>query len=109
MAVFHRDEKNNERGKYGRGFAVIKRRSDGGVLNEDLIVEFGSAVRSYLATVPIRRTADIEGFEKVFNFYSNILITHCPYNSNKIVSVLKPGNTGITCYLSEFRMSGGGR
>lgn len=38
--------KDDERGKYGRWLATILRRSDDAVLNDDLIDEFGDAVRS---------------------------------------------------------------
>lgn len=38
--------KDDERGKYGRWLAVIHRRTDGAILNEDLVEEFGDAVRS---------------------------------------------------------------
>ena len=38
--------KDDERGKYGRWLARIERRRDGAVLNEDLVEEFGEAVRS---------------------------------------------------------------
>ncbi len=38
--------KDDERGKYGRWLAVIVRRSDGAVLNDDLVAEFGDTVRS---------------------------------------------------------------
>lgn len=38
--------KDDERGKFGRWLAVIKRRNDGAVLNDDLIDEFGDTVRS---------------------------------------------------------------
>lgn len=44
--VFIETRKDDERGKYGRWLAVIKRRNDGAVLNDDLIEEFGDAVRS---------------------------------------------------------------
>jgi micrococcal nuclease len=44
--VFVRTEKDDERGKYGRWLAVIQRRADGAVLNDDLVAEFGDAVRS---------------------------------------------------------------
>lgn len=44
--VFIETEKDDERGKYGRWLAVIKRRTDGAVLNDDLVAEFGDAVRS---------------------------------------------------------------
>lgn len=37
--------KDDERGKYGRWLAVIERREDGAVLNDDLVDEFGEAVR----------------------------------------------------------------
>lgn len=43
---FIETRKDDERGKYGRWLALIKRRSDGAVLNDDLIEEFGDAVRS---------------------------------------------------------------
>lgn len=43
---FVETRKDDERGKYGRWLAVIIRRDDGAVLNEDLIEEFGDAVRS---------------------------------------------------------------
>lgn len=38
--------KDDERGKYGRWLARIERRRDRAVLNEDLVEEFGEAVRS---------------------------------------------------------------
>lgn len=38
--------KDDERGKYGRWLAIIVRRSDGAVLNDDLVEEFGEGVRS---------------------------------------------------------------
>lgn len=41
-----RTTKDDERGKYGRWLAELKRRSDGAVLNEDLVSEYGEAVRS---------------------------------------------------------------
>lgn len=41
-----RTTKDDERGKYGRWLANLKRRSDGAALNEDLVAEFGAAVRS---------------------------------------------------------------
>lgn len=41
-----RTAKDDERGKYGRWLAVISRRSDGAVLNEDLKEAFGDAVRN---------------------------------------------------------------
>lgn len=44
--VFIETEKDDERGKYGRWLAVINRRTDGAVLNDDLVAEFGDAVRS---------------------------------------------------------------
>lgn len=44
--VYIATEKDDERGKYGRWLAVIKRRDDGAVLNDDLVTEFGDAVRS---------------------------------------------------------------
>lgn len=43
---FIETRKDDERGKYGRWLAVIKRRNDGAVLNDDLVEEFGDAVRS---------------------------------------------------------------
>lgn len=44
--MFIETRKDDERGKYGRWLAVIIRRSDGANLIEDLIDEFGDAVRS---------------------------------------------------------------
>jgi micrococcal nuclease len=44
--LFVQTEKDDERGKYGRWLAVIHRRSDGAVLNDDLVTEFGDVVRS---------------------------------------------------------------
>lgn len=44
--VFIETRKDDERGKYGRWLAVIVRRKDGATLNDDLIDEFGEAVRS---------------------------------------------------------------
>jgi micrococcal nuclease len=41
-----RTVKDDERGKYGRWLAVISRRNDGAVLNEDLKEAFGDAVRN---------------------------------------------------------------
>lgn len=38
--------KDDERGKYGRWLAVLKRLNDGAVLNDDLVDEFGEEVRS---------------------------------------------------------------
>ena len=38
--------KDDERGKYGRWLATIHRRGDGAILNDDLLAEFGDAVRS---------------------------------------------------------------
>ena len=38
--------KDDERGKYGRWLAIIHRRSDGAVLNDDLVATFGDTVRS---------------------------------------------------------------
>lgn len=38
--------KDDERGKYGRWLAIIIRRNDEAVLNDDLIEEFGEGVRS---------------------------------------------------------------
>ena len=38
--------KDDERGKYGRWLAVIHRRTDSAILNDDLVAEFGDAVRS---------------------------------------------------------------
>ena len=38
--------KDDERGKYGRWLAVIKRRKDGAVLNDDLVTAFGDEIRS---------------------------------------------------------------
>ena len=38
--------KDDERGKYGRWLAVIIRRQDGNVLNEDLVRKFGDSIRS---------------------------------------------------------------
>lgn len=43
---FIETRKDDERGKYGRWLAVIKRRNDGAVLNDDLVEEFGDTVRS---------------------------------------------------------------
>lgn len=43
--VFIETWKDDERGKYGRWLAVIIRRNDGATLNEDLVEEFGDAVR----------------------------------------------------------------
>lgn len=43
---FVQTEKDDDRGKYGRWLAVIKRRNDGTVLNDDLVTEFGDAVES---------------------------------------------------------------
>lgn len=43
---FVETRKDDERGKFGRWLAIIIRRSDGAVLNDDLIAEFGDAVRS---------------------------------------------------------------
>ncbi|MFC7157256.1 thermonuclease family protein [Halomarina halobia] len=43
---FIETSKDDERGKYGRWLAVIKRRNDGAVLNDALVEEFGDAVRS---------------------------------------------------------------
>lgn len=44
--IFIETEKDDDQGKYGRWLANIVRRNDGAVLNEDLITEFGDAVRS---------------------------------------------------------------
>lgn len=44
--VFVETEKDDDRGKYGRWLAVIKRRNDGAILNDDLVTEFGAAIRS---------------------------------------------------------------
>lgn len=44
--IFIETRKDDERGKYGRWLAVIIRRTDGAVLNDDLVDEFGGAVRS---------------------------------------------------------------
>ena len=44
--LFVQTEKDDERGKYGRWLAIIHRRNDGAVLNDDLVTEFGDAVRS---------------------------------------------------------------
>ena len=44
--VFVETRKDDERGKYGRWLATIIRRSDDAVLNDDLVEEFGDAVRS---------------------------------------------------------------
>lgn len=44
--VYLETVKDDERGKYGRWLATIHRRSDGAELNDDLIEEFGDAVRS---------------------------------------------------------------
>lgn len=44
--VFIETRKDDERGKYGRWLAVIHRRNDGAKLNDDLVTEFGDAVRS---------------------------------------------------------------
>lgn len=44
--IFIETAKDDERGKYGRWLALIKRRTDGAILNDDLIDEFGDAVRS---------------------------------------------------------------
>lgn len=38
--------KDDERGKYGRWLAIIHRRDDEAVLNDDLVAAFGDAVRS---------------------------------------------------------------
>ena len=38
--------KDDERGKYGRWLAVLQRRADDAVLNDDLIAEFGDRVRA---------------------------------------------------------------
>lgn len=43
---FIETRKDDERGKYGRWLAVIIRRSDQAVLNDDLVDEFGDTVRS---------------------------------------------------------------
>lgn len=43
---FIETRKDDERGKYGRWLAVIIRRSDEAVLNDDLVDEFGDTVRS---------------------------------------------------------------
>jgi micrococcal nuclease len=39
-------EKDDQRGKYGRWLAVVTRRTDGAVLNDDLVTEFGDEVRA---------------------------------------------------------------
>lgn len=44
--IFIETKKDDERGKYGRWLAVIKRRNDGAVLNDGLVEEFGDTVRS---------------------------------------------------------------
>lgn len=44
--VFVETRKDDERGKYGRWLATLHRRNDGSVLNDDLVAEFGDAVRS---------------------------------------------------------------
>jgi micrococcal nuclease len=44
--VFVETAKDDERGKYGRWLAVIQRRVDGAVLNDDLVARFGDEVRS---------------------------------------------------------------
>jgi len=44
--VFVETAKDDQRGKYGRWLAVVQRRIDGAVLNDDLVTEFGDEVRS---------------------------------------------------------------
>jgi micrococcal nuclease len=44
--VFVETAKDDQRGKYGRWLAVVQRRADGAVLNDDLVTEFGDEVRS---------------------------------------------------------------
>lgn len=43
---FVETKKDDERGKYGRWLATLKRRNDDAILNDDLSEEFGEAVRS---------------------------------------------------------------
>lgn len=43
---FLETSKDDERGKYGRWLAVLTRRIDGAILNEDLVDEFGEDLRS---------------------------------------------------------------
>lgn len=43
---FIETQKDDERGKYGRWLAVITRRTDEAVLNDDLVEKFGDTVRS---------------------------------------------------------------
>ncbi|WP_318567868.1 hypothetical protein [Salinigranum marinum] len=44
--VFVETAKDDQRGKYGRWLAVVQRRTDGAVLNDDLVAAFGDEVRS---------------------------------------------------------------
>lgn len=48
---FIETRKDDERGKYGRWLAVIIRRNDGAVLNDDLTEEFDDAVRRPEASI----------------------------------------------------------